>query len=54
VKTNLVASAAAVPALSRVMLSPTSEPIAFSDVDRCAVWHDAMCDDIKALRSNHT
>jgi hypothetical protein len=50
---NLVASVAAVPS-SRVMLSPTSEPIAFSDADMYAVWHDVMYDEIKDLHSNHT
>jgi len=51
---NLMASAAAVTASYRVMLSPTSKPFAFYDTDRYAVWHDAMCDEIKLLRSNHT
>jgi hypothetical protein len=51
---NLVASAAVNPASRRVLHSPSSEPLAFSDVDRYAVWHNAMCDEIAALRSNHT
>ena len=51
---NLVTSAAAVTASTEVLHSPSSEPFAFSDADRYAVWHDAMCDEIKALRSNHT
>jgi hypothetical protein len=36
------------------LLSPSSEPIAFSDADKYVAWHDAMCDEIKALQSNHT
>jgi hypothetical protein len=52
--TNLVASTAAIIASLRVLHSSSSEPLAFFDADRCAVWHDAMCDEIKALRSNHT
>jgi hypothetical protein len=51
---NLVASAAANPASTRVLHSPSSEPLAFSDDGRYAVWHNAMCDEIAALRSNHT
>jgi histone deacetylase 1/2 len=47
---NLAASAAS----TRVLHSPSSEPFAFSDADRYAVWHDAMCDEISALRSNRT
>jgi hypothetical protein len=38
----------------RVMHSPSSEPLAFYAADRYFVWHDTMCDEIKALRSNHT
>jgi len=38
----------------RVLHSPSSKPLAFSDADRYVVWHDAMCDEIKALCSNHT
>ncbi|XP_073262717.1 uncharacterized protein [Populus alba] len=48
------ASAASTAAISRVLLSPSSEPVAFSDADKYVAWHDAMCDEIKALRSNHT
>jgi hypothetical protein len=51
---NLVASTAADTASTRVLLSPSSKPLASSDADRYAVWHDAMCDEIKVLRSNHT
>jgi hypothetical protein len=51
---NLVASVAAVPNSSRVMLSPTSKPIAFSNADMYVVWHDVMYDEIKDLHSNHT
>jgi len=36
------------------MHSLSLEPLAFSAADRYTVWHDAMCDEIKALRSNHT
>jgi len=49
--TNLVA---AIIASLRVLHSSSSEPLAFFDADRYTVWHDAMCDEIKALRSNHT
>jgi len=52
--TNTVSSAAANTAATRVLLSPSSEPVAFSDADKYVAWHDAMCDEIKALRSNHT
>jgi len=51
---NMVASAAADTAATRVLLSPFSKPIAFSDADKYVAWHDAMCDEIKAFRSNHT
>jgi hypothetical protein len=52
---NLAPSAAATSASTRVLHSPSSEPFAFSDADRrYAVWHNAMCDEIAALRSNHT
>jgi len=51
---NLVASTAATSASTRVLHSPSFEPIAFSDADRYAVWNNAMCDEIAALRSNHT
>jgi len=51
---NMVSSTAANTAATRVLLSPSSEPIAFSDADKYVVWHDAMCDEIKALQSNHT
>jgi len=51
---NMVASAVADTAATRVLLSPSSQPIAFSDADKYVAWHDAMCDEIKALRSNHT
>jgi len=52
--TNLVASAAATSTSTRVLHSPSSEPFAFSNVDRYAVWHNAMCDEIVILRSNCT
>jgi hypothetical protein len=51
---KLVASAVAVLASPGVLHSPSSKPLAFSDADRYVVWHDAMCDEFKALRSNHT
>jgi len=51
---NMVSSTAADTATTRVLLSPSSEPVAFFDVDKYVAWHDAMCDEIKALRSNHT
>jgi len=51
---NLAASAAATSASTRVLHSPSSEPFAFSDADRYAVWYNAMCDEIAALRSNRT
>ena len=51
---NLVVFVAAVTASSRVILSPTSEPLAFSDADKYAVWHDVVCDEIKVLHFNHT
>jgi hypothetical protein len=50
----MVSSAAANTAATRVLLSPSSEPVAFSDADKYVAWHDVMCDEIKALRSNHT
>jgi hypothetical protein len=50
----MVSSAAANIAATQVLLSPSSEPVAFSDADKYVAWHDAMCDEIKALRSNHT
>jgi hypothetical protein len=52
--TNLVASAAATSTSTRVLHSPSSEPFAFSNADRYAVWHNAMCDEIVILRSNCT
>jgi len=51
---NMVSSAATNTAATRVLLFPSSEPVAFSDTDKYVAWHDAMCDKIKALRSNHT
>jgi hypothetical protein len=51
---NLAASAAATSASTRVLHSPSSEPFAFSDANRYAVWHNAMCDEIAAMRSNRT
>jgi hypothetical protein len=51
---NLVVFVAAVTASSRVILSPTSEPLTFSDADKYAVWHDVVCDEIKVLHFNHT
>jgi hypothetical protein len=39
--------------LSLIQLPPpSSQPLAFSNADRYAIWHDAMCDEIKVLRSN--
>jgi hypothetical protein len=52
--TNLAASPAATSASTRVLHSSSSEPFVFFDADRYAVWHNAMCDEIAALRSNHT
>jgi len=52
--TNLSVSAATVPPPSRVMSSPTSEPISFSDANRYEVWHDTIRDKIQVLRYNHT
>jgi hypothetical protein len=52
--TNLVACTATDTASTRVLLSPSSEPLAFSDADKHVAWHDAVCDEIKALRANHT
>ena len=40
--TNMVSSAAANTAATRVLLSPSSEPIAFSDADKYVAWHDAI------------
>jgi hypothetical protein len=51
---NLAASAAATSASTRVLHSPSSEPFAFSDADRYAIWHNAMCDEMAALHSNRT
>jgi len=51
---NLVGSATTDTASTRALLSPSSKPLVFSDADKYAVWHNAMCDEIKALRSNHT
>jgi histone deacetylase 1/2 len=51
---NLAASAAATSASTRVLHSPFFEPFAFFDADRYAIWHNAMCDEIAALRSNRT
>jgi hypothetical protein len=51
---NLVASAAAVTASPRILNSPSSEPLTFSDADKYIVWHNPTCDEIKALHSNHT
>ena len=50
----MVASVAANPASKRVLYSLSFEPLAFSDADRYAIWHNTMCDEITALRSNHT
>jgi len=50
---NLVASTATDTASTRVLLSPSSKPLAFFDADRYAIWHDAMYNEIKALHSNH-
>jgi len=46
---NMVSSTAANTTTTRVLLSPSSEPVAFSDADKYVAWHDAMCDEIKAL-----
>jgi hypothetical protein len=51
---NLAAFAAATSASTRILHSPSSKPFTFSDADRYAVWHDAMCDEIAALHSNRT
>jgi hypothetical protein len=51
---NLAAFAAATFASTHVLHSPSFKPFAFSDADRYAVWHNAMCDEIAALRSNRT
>ena len=51
---NLVAFAAVTSTSTRILYSPSSEPFAFSDADRHAVWHNAMCDEIAALRENRT
>jgi len=51
---NLATSVVATSASTRVLHSPSSDPFAFSDVDRYVVWHNAMCDEIAALRSNRT
>jgi hypothetical protein len=45
----MVSSTAANTTTTRVLLSPSSEPVAFSDADKYVAWHDAMCDEIKAL-----
>ena len=50
--TNLVASATATSASTRVLYSPSSKTFAFSDAGRYAVWHNDMCDEITALHSN--
>jgi len=52
--TNVVTSAVATSASTWVLHSPSSEPFAFSNADRYAIWHNAMCDEIAALRSNRT
>jgi hypothetical protein len=39
---NLVASATATSVSTWVLHSPSSEPFAFSDADRYAVWHNAV------------
>jgi len=52
--TNLVASAATTSTSTRVLHSPSSDPFAFSDADRYAVWHNTMCDEIAVLRTNRT
>ena len=51
---NMMAFTAADTVATRVLLSPSSEPIAFSNADKYIDWHDVICDEIKALRSNHT
>ena len=51
---NLVASAATTSTSTQVLYSPSSEPFAFSDADGYAVWHNAMCDEIAALRETLT
>jgi hypothetical protein len=49
-----VASAAATSTSTRVLHSSFSEPFAFSDADRYVVWHNAICDESAALRTNRT
>jgi len=51
---NLAASTVATSTSTQVLHSLSSEPFAFSDADQYAVWHNAMCDEIAALRSNCT
>ena len=51
---NLVASAATTSTSTRVLHSRSSEPFSFSNADWYAVWHNAMCDEIAALRENRT
>jgi hypothetical protein len=51
---NLAASAIATSVSIWVLHSPSSEPFVFSNADRYAVWHNAMCDEIAVLRLNHT
>ncbi|KAJ6889910.1 hypothetical protein NC651_023619 [Populus alba x Populus x berolinensis] len=51
---NLVASATATSTSTRVLHSPSFEPFAFSDADRYAIWHNAICDEIATLHFNRT
>ena len=51
---KLVGSTATVTTSPRVLHYPSFEPLSFSVVDRYAIWHDAMHDEIKAFHSNHT
>lgn len=44
---NMVASAAADAAATWVLLSPSFEPLAFSNADKYVACHDAICDEIK-------
>jgi len=55
-KTSLLTASTAsfVVPISRVMSSPTSEPIAFSDANRYEAWHSVMRDEIQAQHSNNT
>ena len=47
-------SVAATSTSTRVLYSPFSKPFSFSNANRYVVWHNAMCDEIAALRENRT